>query len=295
MSLKIFFIGTVSLSKKALQKLISLDAEIVGVATKSSSSFNADHVDLSSIAEENDIPWKFVKDINAPHILEWINSLKPDVIFCFGWSTLIKKDLLTLTELGVVGFHATALPQNRGRHPLIWSLVLGLKEGASTFFFMEEGADDGDILSQKPYSIVYEDDATSVYKKIEKNALMQIEDFLPKLQHRTFKRMPQDHSRGNVWRKRGMKDGEIDFRMTSYAIYNLVRALTRPYVGAHLFYKEKEVKIWKVREEECAYENLEPGKILESNGSGVLVKAYDNAIRIIEHEFKELPKEGEYL
>lgn len=236
MSLKIFFIGTVSLSEKALQKLVSLNAEIVGIATKSSSSFNADHVDLSPIAEENYIPWKYVKDINAPHILEWIHSLNPDVIFCFGWSTLIKKNLLTLTELGVVGFHATALPRNRGRHSLIWSLVLGLEEGASTFFFMEEGADDGDILSQRPYSIAYEDDAASVYQKIERNALMQIEDFLPKLQHRTFRRIPQDHSMGNVWRKRGMKDGEIDFRMTSYAIYNLVRALTTPYVGAHLFF-----------------------------------------------------------
>lgn len=295
MSLKIFFIGTVSLSMKALQKLISLDAEIIGVATKSSSSFNSDHVDLSFIAEENDIPWKFVKDINAPHILEWIDSLKPEIIFCFGWSTLIKKDLLKLTELGVLGFHATALPQNRGRHPLIWSLVLGLKEGASTFFFMEEGADDGDILSQKAFEIAYEDDAASVYQKIERNALMQIDDFLPKLQQRTFQKIPQDHSRGNVWRKRGMKDGEIDFRMTSYAIYNLVRALTTPYVGAHLFFKEKEVKIWKVKEEECKHKNLEPGKVLESDGSTILVKAYDNAVRIINHEFKELPKEGDYL
>ncbi|WP_324719205.1 formyltransferase family protein [Salinimicrobium sp. HB62] len=295
MGLKIFFIGTVSLSQKALQKLLSLDAEIVGIATKSSSVFNSDHVDLSNLAEEHDIPWKYVKDINAPHIVEWIKSLQPDIIFCFGWSTLIKKELLELTELGVVGFHATALPENRGRHPLIWSLVLGLEQGASTFFFMKEGADDGDILSQKPYRINYEDDANSVYLKIESNALVQIAEFLPKLQKRFFKVVRQDHSCGNVWRKRGMKDGEIDFRMSSYAIYNLVRALTRPYVGAHLFYKNKEIKIWKVKEEKYDHQNIEPGKILESKSSEILVKTYDNAVRIIEHEFVELPKKGEYL
>ena len=34
--------------------------------------------------------------------------------------------------------------------------------------------------------------------------------------------------------------------MTSQAIYNLVRALTKPYVGAHINYKEKEIIVWKV-------------------------------------------------
>lgn len=295
MSLRIFFIGTVSLSQKALEKLISLDANVVGVATKSKSGFNADHVDLSNISKENDIPWKYVKDINAPHIINWIESLKPEIIFCFGWSSLIKKELLSLPEMGVVGFHATALPYNRGRHSLIWTLALGLKEGATTFFFMEEGADDGDILSQKSYEITYEDDAATGYEKIEKNALEQIEDFLPGLKNRTYTRRPQDHTKGNVWRKRGMKDGEIDFRMSSFAIYNLVRALTKPYIGAHLFYKGQEIKIWRVKEEEYEHQNIEPGKVLESNGNNILVKAYDKAIRIIEHEFEELPKEGEYL
>ncbi|MFQ8877714.1 MAG: hypothetical protein ACLR7N_03875 [Roseburia hominis] len=42
---------------------------------------------------------------------------------------------------------------------------------------------------------------------------------------------------GNVWRKRGKRDGEIDWRMSSRAIYNLVRALTKPYVGAHFVYR----------------------------------------------------------
>lgn len=33
--------------------------------------------------------------------------------------------------------------------------------------------------------------------------------------------------------RRGVLDGQIDWRMSSRAIYNLVRALTRPYPGAH--------------------------------------------------------------
>lgn len=293
--MRIFFVGTISFSKVALEKLLFLNANIVGVATKSQSTFNADHVDLSSICIEEDIPWKYVKDVNAPHIQTWIKSLKPDIIFCFGWSNLIKKELLDLTEIGVVGFHPTELPKNRGRHPVIWSLVLGLDKSATTFFFMKEGADDGDILSQSEFTIAYEDDAFGVYEKIVKNALLQIEHFLPKLQRGDYKLVKQDESQANLWRKRGVKDGEIDFRMSSFAIYNLVRALTRPYIGAHINYQGEEVKIWKVKEENCTNRNIEPGKVLRSDDLGILVKTYDGAVRILEHTFKKTPNENEYL
>ncbi len=35
--------------------------------------------------------------------------------------------------MGVIGCHDTMLPQNRGRHPIIWALALGLKETGQTF------------------------------------------------------------------------------------------------------------------------------------------------------------------
>ena len=62
---------------------------------------------------------------------------------------MIKKKLLSLPRLGVIGFHPASIPQNRGRHPIIWSLVLGLKNISSTFFFMNTKADAGNIITQK--------------------------------------------------------------------------------------------------------------------------------------------------
>ena len=73
-------------------------------------------------------------DVNETDPLNWIQGLVPNVIFGFVWSRLIKKPLLSMPSLGVIGFHPAALPANRGRHPLTWALVLGLQETASTFF-----------------------------------------------------------------------------------------------------------------------------------------------------------------
>lgn len=293
--MKILFIGTVEFSYKALEKLIDLKSEIVGVCTKEKSNFNSDFVDLTPLCNQNNIPFKFVEDINSTENLNWIRGLKPDIIFCFGWSNLIKKELLKLTKMGVIGYHPAKLPQNRGRHPLVWALVLGLKKSASTFFFMQEGADDGDILSQEEFEILYEDDAKSLYNKVSNIALEQITQFLPKLQNNSFQKIKQNHTLANTWRKRGKFDGRIDFKMTSNAIYNLVRALTKPYVGAHIEYKGKDISIWRVEEVKFNKNNIEFGKILENDGKTITVKTYDNAIKIIEHSFEELPKVGEYL
>ncbi|OHE00533.1 MAG: methionyl-tRNA formyltransferase [Sulfurimonas sp. RIFCSPLOWO2_12_36_12] len=293
--MKIVFIGTVEFSKKTLQKLIEIKADVVGVCTKKKSEFNSDFADLTPLCEENKIPYKFVDDINSNENIEWIGSLKPDIIFCFGWSSLIKKELLKLAPLGAIGYHPASLPQNRGRHPLIWALALGLKQSASTFFFMDEGADSGDILSQKDFDILNSDDAQTLYDKVINVALEQIEEFVPQLENNSYQTQKQNHNLANTWRKRGKTDGQIDFRMSSEAIYNLVRALSKPYVGAHIEYKGKDITIWRVKVIVNTQENIESGKVLESSKNTILVKTYDGAVEILDHNFKELPKVGEYL
>jgi methionyl-tRNA formyltransferase len=293
--MKILFIGSVDFSYRALKKIIDLKGNIIGVCTKNASEFNSDFCDLAPLCISNNIPYRYVSNINSKKTVEWIKSLKPDIIFCFGWSFLLKKKILETAPMGVVGYHPTKLPENRGRHPLIWALILGLEKSASTFFFMEEGADDGDILSQEDFIITYEDDSISLYNKVSNIALRQITDFLPLLKNRSFTKVKQNNVSSNLWRKRGEKDGLIDFRMSSRAIYNLVRALTKPYVGAHIIYNGETIHIWRVKELMLSRENIEPGKILEVNQNSILVKTYDGAIEILDHDFSNSPKVGEYL
>ena len=237
--MRIIFIGTVEFSLKTLQKLININADVVGVCLKDKSDFNSDYSDLRPECDSNKIPYLCVNDINSKHTVKWIKDLKPDIIFSFGWSSLLKKEILDIAPIGVVGYHPTKLPQNRGRHPLVWTLALGLTESASTFFFIDEGADTGDILSQVNFKISYYDNALTIYNKITGIALAQIESFFSELEQGEYSRVKQDDSHSNSWRLRNEMDGLIDFRMSSRAIYNLTRALTKPYVGAHIEYLGK--------------------------------------------------------
>ena len=293
--MKVVLIGSVEFSLRVLEKLIAIDVDLVGVCTKKSSTFNSDFFDLKPLCDINEVPCLYVDNINSTKNVEWIKNLKPDVIFCFGWSSLIKKDILALAPMGVVGYHPAKLPKNRGRHPLIWALALGLKESASTFFFMDKGADTGDILSQVDFEISYQDDARNLYDKVVEIALIQIEEFIPALEKDTYTRIKQNEKESNSWRKRNELDGEIDFRMNSRSIYNLTRALTKPYVGAHIKFNEINYSVWKVKESNDFQENIESGKVLRVFDKVFVVKSYDGAIEIIEHNFKEMPKVGEYL
>ncbi len=84
--------------------------------------------------------------------------------------------------------------------------------------------------------------------------------------------------------------------MNSRAIYNLVRALTKPYVGAHVVYENKDIKVWKAKERtEINLPNIECGKVLDTNNNQILVKCFDNAVLLEEHKFSSLPNVGDYL
>ena len=293
--MRVIFIGTVEFSLRTLEKLIDLNVNLVGVCTKKSSAFNSDFTNLIPVCTTNSIPYLHVDNVNSEESIEWIKKLRPDVIFCFGWSSLLKERVLNIPPMGVVGYHPAKLPENRGRHPLIWAIALGLENSASTFFFMDKNADSGDILSQVGFDITYQDDAQSVYKKVTDVALNQIEKFIPKLQNGKHVRIRQNNKVSNIWRKRNEVDGLIDFRMNSRSIYNLARALTKPYIGAHINYNKDSFSVWSVKEINNSQKNIEPGRVLKVNVKTFIVKTYDGAIEIVGHNFKILPKVGEYL
>lgn len=294
--MRILFIGCVKFSLQMLVCLLEMkESEIVGIVTRKNSGFNSDFFSLGSVADKYNIPCYYTDENNKKNMADWITLFKPDVIYCFGWSFILKKNVIDIPSIGTIGYHPAALPMNRGRHPIIWALALGLDKTASTFFFIDEGTDAGDILSQVFVPIDKYDDAFSLYNKLSSVALLQLNEFTKSLANNTYSRIPQDHTHSNYWRKRNYNDGEIDWRMPAGGIYNLVRALTRPYVGAHCIYKDKAVKVWKTEIVNADYKNFEPGKVVESYGTTFLIKCGEGVLRIVEHEFEVIPKVGEYL
>jgi methionyl-tRNA formyltransferase len=285
MGMRIVFIGCVEFSARALDVLLKhTDAEIVGVVTREASAFNSDFRSLQPTAERHGIPCFLSRGNDQQAMACWIEAQAPDVVYCFGWSYLLRQEILSLAPLGVVGYHPAALPRNRGRHPIIWALALGLRSTASTFFFMDEGADSGDLLSQVPVAINASDDARSLYDRLISVASEQIRLFTTTLANGTYERTPQDDTDVNYWRKRSKADGRIDWRMSSHRIDCLVRALVAPYPGAHFDLGDREVVVWNAERADDEFadtDHFEPGRVLAIEKAAFVVKCGSGALRVL--------------
>jgi methionyl-tRNA formyltransferase len=268
---------------------------MAGVITRRASRFHSDFTDIASIAESRQIPVLFAEDNDAAQQDEWLRARKPDLLFVVGWSQLLPEAMLKIPPRGAIGFHPAALPENRGRHPIIWALALGLSGTASSFFLMGAGVDDGPVVSQYPVAISPNDTAETLYRKILALIPRQIEEIVISLENSNLMPKPQDKALATYWRKRSVEDGRIDWRMSAAGIYNLVRALSSPYPGAHFTYRGQPVKVWHCAIEPAAPANAEPGKVLAVTGGEIVVKTGEQAVRLIRHEIPSLPLEGEYL
>lgn len=284
--MRILFVGSAQSSKFLLKKCFELKLNIVGVCTQKSSQ-NDDFCDLKKYFKLNNNISIYTKNINSYKNYLWIKSKKPDLIFCFGWSQILNENIIKLAKKMTIGFHPSELPKNRGKHPIIWSLALGLKKTASTFFIIKnEQVDSGRIISQKIILISKSDDASSLYKKIIRTSCNQLKSFIKKIENNIpLKFYLKKTNKSNYWRKRIFSDGKIDWRMSAKSIYNLVRALSKPYSNATFNYKNKEIKVLKVKiikKNNFLINNLEPGKILKKTFNYFDVKCGEGVIRVLE-------------
>tara|TARA_B100001540_G_C15810329_1_gene644214 strand:- start:2619 stop:3587 length:969 start_codon:yes stop_codon:yes gene_type:complete len=231
----------------------------------------SDFGDFDSLGEEYDIPqYKITGNINDLENIEIIKKIGPDLILVLGWSQLLKSDLIKIPKIGVFGSHPTLLPKYRGRAPIPWTIIKGLKKSGLTFFWITEGVDDGDILDQREFLISDDEDSTSLMKKIVSVGKIMLIENLEHIQNGIITRKKQNESDFvEEWPKRTPEDGKIDWSKSAKDIQTLIRATTHPYPGAYTIFKNKKIKIWKAEIEKNDFHEF--GKILSVSKTHVKI------------------------
>ena len=276
------------------------EIEITGVLSMRENKFNSDFVDICEIAEKSSVSFHYFEDIDELSLAKILRESEAEIVFAIGWSRLIGTEIISIPQHGFIGFHPAALPRNRGRHPLIWALALGLEKTASTLFFIDQGTDSGEIISQEEIHISSKDDAQSLYDKVLAVLPRQINGVIDDLVAGELCGVTQNHDLANHWRKRFAPDGRIDWRMSASSIYNLTRALTHPYIGAEFYHNDQVVKVWRCEiVTEDVPHNAEPGKVLDVDDRGLVIKtglgADGGAVRLLDTEYSPEFKKGDYL
>ena len=106
----------------------------------------------------------------------------------------------------------------------------------------------------------------------------------------------QPERRGCVGtRARNAVDADLALACVDAISDALTRALTRPYVGAHLQIGDKKFRVWRVKQEQFDLRNIEPGKVLAIKNGNISVKTADGCILLVEHEIGNQVQVGSYL
>ncbi|MCX6239055.1 MAG: formyltransferase family protein [Bacteroidia bacterium] len=239
-------------------------------------------IDVKKFSVEIGSEYFETDNINSKASKDYIRSLSPELIFS-SWPKLIDSEFLSIPIFGTIGTHPTELPLNKGRHPLQWQIVLGLKHSKLSFFWMDAGVDSGALIMQAPYPIHSDDTIVSLAKRVNAVAFSASKTIGKELMTSgTLKRTEQNNKQTNTWRKRSRHDVLIDFRMNADKILALIRSFTLPYPCSTFIFESDLLHVvsGEISQREELFDNIEPGKIISIGTHFIEVKTADKLLKL---------------
>lgn len=203
------------------------------------------HSLLEGFQQKTGIPLIKVDTMNNPEAIQKLKRLKPDLIFVDGWAEKLSPEVLEAVPDRFVCLHPSLLPKARGGATLNWALIHGEKDWGITLFYLVQEIDKGDIIAQEHFTLEDRDDIQTAFEKATLAALDLLQRTLPQLRSGKADRRLQNHNEATFFRRRVPSQGEIDWSLPAQRIYNLIRALTRPYPGAFFNFNGRKVFVWK--------------------------------------------------
>jgi methionyl-tRNA formyltransferase len=179
-----------------------------------------------------------------------ISQMGLDLLLVIGWQRLVPEWFLNSLSIGAFGMHGSSkrLPYGRGRSPLNWSLIQNKTAFFTHLFKYDPGVDSGKVAGVQMFEITPFDTCLTLHHKNTISMIQLVLRLLPELLNGTAKLEAQPTEGATYYPKRSPEDGAIDWEDSVGDIYNLIRAVTRPFAGAFTFLGNdaaKKVTIWR--------------------------------------------------
>lgn len=274
--------------------LDSSNCEVVGIVTLTENLLPLNSLDICSFAKELNIKCIVTNNINSAQTIEKIKSLNPDIAIST-WSRIIKEELLNSISMYTIGTHPTNLPLNRGRHPLHWFICLDIQETVLSFFKMEIGIDDGDIILKHDFKIQKGKDINDFNAQMSKAAYDGMLTICKDLYANKVIFKKQNNDEATYFRKRNFFDTVLDPRMSSKSLINHVNSFCEPYSCASLIIEKNIYYINKAEVLQIESNIVEYGKVISMTNKYVDFKAEDKFVRLYFKQNSEVIKELGYI
>jgi methionyl-tRNA formyltransferase len=204
-----------------------------------------------------------------------IRESAPDVILVNGWNRIVPARIFNLARHGGYGVHAGHPPRGRGRAPVAWTLIKGLRDLEVYIFQLTEQADAGKIIGVQRVEVTDFDTAQSLYDKIALAISILYLNHLPQILMGNPFHITQDDRWATEFPKRGPADGLINWQLSDWELYNFIRGQSQPYPGAFTFYQAQKLFVWDA----VPFDRLLPFPIQAAPGEILNILTSDLVVR----------------
>lgn len=286
--MRLLLLGSTDLSLQVAERLTLIGHAPVGVVHAPQTfkiSYNRQgvtnfrHADLAGWCEQRRIA--HISYENVQQLGDFAKEVKAEIGLAAGWYHMVPALVRQCFVHGVLGLHASLLPQLRGGAPLNWAILSGLQETGMTLFELGDGVDDGPVYGQRRIVIGERDDVSVLVRRAEQAALELIEQCLPAIADGTLAARPQLGAASYAL-QRSPEDGQIDWRAPAKQIDRLVRATTRPYPGAFTHLDGQRLEIWCAQSLDEPSVLGQPGQIASLPGVPRPVVVTGDGVLVIE-------------
>lgn len=211
-----------------------------------------------------------------------LNSMAPDLIVVVAYGKMLPSSILKLPRLGCINLHPSLLPKYRGAAPIEGAIIAGETETGVTITFIDEGVDSGDVVMQRRVPIGEDETGGELAERLAVDGAELLLLTIKELEKGGIIRTPQNHALHTMTSPIKSGDCLIYWEWPAQKIVNLIRALS-PQVGAYTFWKGKRLKVWKAQNSSfCASYYGQPGMFMGIEKDGVMVKAGEGAVKLLE-------------
>ena len=232
---------------------------------------------LEKMALKACIPCIYGVDINSFSFIKELEKYKPDLLVSMSFDQIFKSEILRLYHRKIINCHAGKLPFYRGRNILNWALINDEKEFGISVHFVDSGIDTGDLILQKSYAISDKDDYTTLLKLSYKECANLLYEVLLMFLKGVVRSYKQD---GFYCKKRKKGDEFIDLNQNTRELFNFIRALNAPNLGASAFINSKEIKLFKSKIIKDEFKKAKIGQIVQKDEKSFVFKTKDGALKV---------------
>jgi methionyl-tRNA formyltransferase len=168
------------------------------------------------------IPTHQPDDPNSSNFVAKLAKLQPDLFLSAGYPIILKGKILSLPKLLALNFHASLLPDYRGKHPVFWALRNGEKWSGLTVHVMDHGIDTGDIIYQVKIRTRRDDTVATLYESIMNQSVSLVGKLIADAEHGTIPRRPQPKNTGSYYSSTTEQDFQIDWAWPAEKIKHFI-------------------------------------------------------------------------